>query len=180
MEIFPMDGLFKKNTMGNNIFHEIAIEGSLLMLRRIRDNVNEQMDTYLSDTNDQGETCIVIAADRHRGRLAIELIEIFVGLGADINGTDNEGNTALHYTVFNEDHALASWLYQQPGINLNAANHDELTPLGLAIQLNIQGMKAFLDFLEAARAVLIEWNDSDDDDDDEDDDDDDVSTRRHG
>nr|AGQ20117.1 AsIV-cont00008-ORF2 [Apophua simplicipes ichnovirus] len=171
MEVFPVDKLFKKNAMGNNIFHEIAIQGSLMLLQTIRDNVDGQMDTYLSEINDQNESCITIVADRHRGLLAKDLIEIFVDLGADINETDNWGNTALHYSVFHRDHVLAEWLCQQPGINLNAINNDEHTPLGLAILWNIQSIKTLLES-KGARFNNIEFSDSETSDDDDDDDDD--------
>jgi len=52
---------------------------------------------------------------------------------ADVNGTQGDGATALHWAVFREDVATTNLLIQA-GANVKAANHEGATPLSLACQ----------------------------------------------
>jgi ankyrin repeat protein len=52
---------------------------------------------------------------------------------ADVNGTQGDGATALHWAVFREDLATTNLLIQA-GANVKAANHEGATPLSLACQ----------------------------------------------
>lgn len=157
--------LFKKNgRTGYNIFHEIAREGTLTILQRIRDNVDEEIDDLLRELDDQGRTCVHIAAQEQRGQRAIALIQIFVTLGGDIRGTDNIGYTALHYAVYNNDISLATWLIEQPGINLEVRNQEGLTPHDMACVQALDYMAFLREVHGAVNPELSEIDDSDDDD----------------
>lgn len=120
------------------------------MLQRVRDTVSEQFGHFLREITDKGETCVQIAANRHRGQHAIELIEALVYLGADINGTDEIGNTALHYAVYYNDLLLATWLCHQPGINVEAKNQDGETPHRMA---GIGGVHRMCNFLKDSEDI---------------------------
>jgi uncharacterized protein len=52
---------------------------------------------------------------------------------ADVNGTQGDGATALHWAVFREDVATTNLLIQA-GANVKTANHEGATPLSLACQ----------------------------------------------
>ena len=52
---------------------------------------------------------------------------------ADVNGTQGDGATALHWAVFREDLATVNLLIQA-GANVKVANHEGATPLSLACQ----------------------------------------------
>nr|AGQ20166.1 AsIV-cont00051-ORF1 [Apophua simplicipes ichnovirus] len=128
---------FEKNIRsGENIFHEIARENSLWMLRRITHTVNENIDFLLRESNDRGETCIHIAANGRSEKTTIAMIEMFVRLGADINARNITGETPLHYAVCNDNCQLIQWLCEQESIDLNAMNQHLLTPYELAIIRN--------------------------------------------
>src|SRR5947207_9342832 len=52
---------------------------------------------------------------------------------ADVNGTQGDGATALHWAVFREDLATVNLLIQA-GAHVKVANHEGATPLSLACQ----------------------------------------------
>ena len=52
---------------------------------------------------------------------------------ADVNGTQGDGATALHWAVFRDDPATVNLLIQA-GADVKAANHEGATPLSLACQ----------------------------------------------
>lgn len=151
MEASSTVKFFEKNIgNGENIFHEIARDKMLWMLYRIQNTVNEEMDFLLRESNDQGETCIHIAAYGRREKSTIEMIKIFVSLGADINARNNTGDTPLHYAVYNDDCELVKWLCVQENIDLNAMNQKQLTPYELAIMRNSKNIANVLSEYQTA------------------------------
>nr|AAX56958.1 vankyrin 2 [Ichnoviriform sonorense] len=143
----------RKHITGNNIFHELAEVGSLTLLYRIRDNIDESFHSILQETNNDGESNIHIAVKKHSGEHAIKLIEVLVAMGADLNGTiGTSGCTVLHVTVWRKDYTLTKWLCQQSRINLHAKGWDGLTACQMAI---IENDKQMIDIFQthgAARA----------------------------
>jgi ankyrin repeat protein len=67
---------------------------------------------------------------------------------ADVNGTQGDGATALHWAVFREDLATTNLLIQA-GANVKAANNEGATPLSLAC---LSGNAAIVDALVKAGA----------------------------
>ncbi|XP_061716962.1 uncharacterized protein LOC133524826 [Cydia pomonella] len=142
----PIVRLFKKNNAtGVNIFHEIAREGTVMLLRRIRDNVDEDIASFLQEPNFRGETCVHIAAGEHRGHLAIEVIDVLVNLGANINAKNNTNETPLHYAVNNKDYELVKWLSKRRDVDLETTNQNHFTPHDMAI---IQNALSIVNLLE--------------------------------
>jgi ankyrin repeat protein len=105
--------------MGAAEFGMPAIVAEIL---KYRPNVNE--------TDQQGQTALSLAcessgsdADKHADRAAV--VRMLVDAGADVNGQDNQGNTALHRVL---DKGAARALVQS-GAGVNLRNHEGETPL---------------------------------------------------
>lgn len=126
MEDFSVAKFLENNRVtGNNIFHDIAIEGSLAMLLRIRENLDEPIDLVLGEWNDQGETCVHLAVLMNRGQHVIEIIEVLRELGADLNARNRVGHTLMTYALYNKDYQLINWLLLQPEIILSSREADD-------------------------------------------------------
>nr|ABH10020.1 vankyrin 1 [Campoletis chlorideae ichnovirus] len=134
MNIAGIQQLFGRNhNSGENILHELVRTGSLELLYRIRDNYGGPLDFLLQEFDNCGKNCIHVAADTHRGRRAILIIQVLMELGADLNAGDYWLNmTVLHLAVYNKDYALAKWLCQQPILDINAMGFDGTTAFGIA------------------------------------------------
>nr|ABH10021.1 vankyrin 2 [Campoletis chlorideae ichnovirus] len=155
MDIRQIRGLVGRNDItGNNIFHELAEVGSLTLLYRIRDNIDESFHSILQETNNDGESSIHIAVKKHRGEHAIKLVEVLVSMGADLNGTmGTSGCTVLHITVWRKDYTLAKWLCQQSRINLHAKGWYGLTAYHMAV---IENDEQMMDIFKAYGATCAE------------------------
>lgn len=131
--------LFEKNPMtGNNGFHEIIIDGSLTLLQRIQNNINEPLDFYLREYNNQGVTCLHLAAFIPGHRRAIRFMDILRSLGADINERSLiTGQTVLHYAVHQKRYKLTKWLCDLPEIDVCIRNNAGETPTAVAIKLKV-------------------------------------------
>ena len=68
-------------------------------------------------------------------RQALEVVTLAVELGADINATDDFGETALHIVAARRLNTVVEFLANN-GATLDLANHAGLTPLALADQDN--------------------------------------------
>lgn len=141
-----MEKLFNKNHLtGNTIFHELAYIGSLTLLKRFRDNLDEPCTFLLQQFNNDGEFSIHVAANAHSGLHAIRVIELLRDLGAHLDARDNQSAvTVLHIAVEHQDHDLAEWLCEQSQIDINAEDVDGLTAYQLAQEKNDQQMMDIL------------------------------------
>ncbi|XP_046742494.1 NF-kappa-B inhibitor cactus-like [Diprion similis] len=131
MEKSAFEDLFKRDReTGETIFHELAECGALrvLVLYRIHERTSGAFVNLIQIKNYRGELCTHVAARCHSGIRAINLIEILVLMGADVNEREScGGETVLHTTVFKRDYELAEWLCKHPQINLDARNYGRLT-----------------------------------------------------
>ena len=64
-------------------------------------------------------------------RITLELAQIIVGLGADVNQADSQGNTALHHAVRKNFPSVVEFLLSR-GADIHATNERDQTPLILA------------------------------------------------
>nr|AAX37362.1 putative ankyrin 2 [Tranosema rostrale ichnovirus] len=142
MEISEIAELFGRNfKTGNTIFHDLAEDGALRVLYRIRDWIDGP--SILQIKNYSGEFPIHSVVKWHRGFRAIHLIEVLVQMGADLNAkAGSSGDTVLHMTTYGDgDSKLAEWLCEQPQIDLNVRNYARQTAYGLAFKtINLQLM----------------------------------------
>lgn len=130
---------------GDTIFHELAEAGSVPLLQRIRETIAGSYDSIINDLNFHGARCVHVAVRQNRGLHAIQVIEQLVALGADLTAPDYlSGATVLHDTVWYEDRELATWLCQQPHINLDARRWDGVTAYQMAFMERNTRMMAIL------------------------------------
>lgn len=92
-------------------------------------------------TNNVQSTPLHIASNASKKTV----VEQLLAKGAHSNAQDKNGNTALHIAAYWNNVDLIKLLSEDPTIDLNAQNHDHVTPFMLAAQYNK---------LEAAQALL--------------------------
>lgn len=130
---------------GSQLFHELPYIGSLTLLKRFRDNLDEPCNSILQQFNSDGEFSIHVAANTHRGQHAIKVIKLLRDLGADLDVRDDQlAITVLHIAVEHQDHTLAKWLCEQSQIDVNAEDTDHLTAYELAREKNDHRMMDIL------------------------------------
>lgn len=146
MKHSQITNLFAQNPItGDTIFHELADAGSVTLLHRIRKTIDGPYDSTINKLNFHGLTCIQVAVKSHRGLHAVQLIELLVEMGADLNAPDNlSGSTVLHHTVWYRNYQLAKWLCRQPHINLDARRCDGVTAYQMASMEQNKRMKEIL------------------------------------
>lgn len=134
METSKYAKLFGKNPVtSKTIFHEIAEAGTLQLLYRIRDTVEEPVAPFLQEKDNFGDLCVHVVVKRHKGMHAILLLKVLVQLGADLNALNDVTKCGiLHLAAVSGDYDLAQWLAQQPQIDLNVKGWDELTAYDMA------------------------------------------------
>ncbi|ULM71697.1 viral ankyrin 5 [Diadegma fenestrale ichnovirus] len=145
---------------GNTIFHDAAKNGSLDLLYRIRDNMTKPYYFILAVINNDGDTCIHVAVNNHRGLFAINLVKVLVELGADINAQQESSLcTPLFLSASHRDYKLMEWFCQQPNIDWRARNWDLLTVVDYAYMRKDQRMlDMLLPVVDADGGYLI-WSD---------------------
>lgn len=130
---------------GNTIFHDIAHDGSMLMLLRLRSNFIVEWQTFARVINNNGESCIHVAASLHRGEIAIRLLRVLVELGADLNAKHQMTKcTVLHIAVWNKDFKLAKWLCRVSFFEMNEKDMDGNTAYQMAHAADDQRMMKIL------------------------------------
>lgn len=83
---------------------------------------------YINDTNDDGQTALMLAVQEERyNRVVIRLISN----GANINASDNSGKTALMYAADSNNDDIIRLLLEK-GANVNAADNNGKTALMFA------------------------------------------------
>ncbi|XP_057318140.1 uncharacterized protein LOC130663090 [Microplitis mediator] len=147
---------------GDNIFHVIAKKGWLKMLYALEGFVDETVEPWLRERNKVGNTCLHEAARRNKGQQAIQIMEKLVEYGADLNFKSSCQKPVLHVAVEKEDHKLAAWICQQPGINLEAENSSKYTAYQLASKKWRIRDKKMMEILENHGAVTRENSDRED------------------
>lgn len=143
MENFGFEDLFgRDHETGETIFHELAKLGALGLLYRIYEQNTRSFVDLLQIKNHEGDLCTHVVAKYHSGFLAIDLIELLVLMGADLNGsTSCARETVLHRTVYDGDYELVEWLCRQQQINLDAENYSGLTAYQLAYKRHDEQLK---------------------------------------
>lgn len=136
---------------GNTIFHDIAQDGSLMVLERIEYVFDEQWKNILKTINYDGDSCVHIAASRSKGIKTIRLLELLVELGVDLSVQNTAtGCTVLHIATWRKNYRLAKWLCQQPNFQINAKHWDGLTAFQLAF---VREDKKMMQILRTCGAV---------------------------
>ncbi|KAL4442267.1 hypothetical protein ABPG74_005608 [Tetrahymena malaccensis] len=92
-------------------------------IHEIEDLLNQYHTLSLESKDEEGNTFIIIAAQVG----SKEIVEYLFQKGADINASNNEGDTALHKANFYKYHNVADFLIQK-GASQNKANNQGLNP----------------------------------------------------
>jgi ankyrin repeat protein len=88
--------------------------------------------------------------------ISYELIAFLLRQGAKCNTFDNKGNTVLINACRHQQEKVVSLLLQQPKINLNLTNHQQMSALHYAIEKgNTAIVQALLDTNKIARPIQI-------------------------
>ncbi|CAD6244188.1 GSCOCT00014309001.2-RA-CDS [Cotesia congregata] len=128
--------LSARSYSGGNYFHETCEAGSLALLMRAEEWMDQPISSILTRTNYNGEQCTHILV-RNKDIYAQEMMNIVLKLGADINGKEGLGGfTPLHLCVYERNYELAEWLCRAPGINLEATNFAGQTVYQFALERN--------------------------------------------
>lgn len=73
----------------------------------------------------------------------IEAVGLLLDAGADLDAKNEDGYTALHWTVLFDRHQIAELLIAR-GASREVRNDDELTPLEMAVEKGDQAMASLL------------------------------------
>lgn len=130
-EVFSLM-ISERNHEGRNYFHNACEAGSLPLLYCVEPFLQPEHRHLLHVYDYEGYQPIHVAVMKG-GRSAAYLIELLVGVGADINGKDRRGgDTALHLSIHHNDYFLVKWLCEQQSITLDALSSARKTPYQLA------------------------------------------------
>nr|AAX37361.1 putative ankyrin 1 [Tranosema rostrale ichnovirus] len=145
MELSKIEELFATYShTGNTIFHDLAEYGALRLLQRIRDRIDPPFHA-IQRKNYSDDFCVHSVVKWHGGLRAIDLLEVLVQMGADLNARGGRsGDTALHMTTYDGDCDLALWLCRQPQIDVHVRNHAGLTAYELAVKKKNERLMAIL------------------------------------
>ena len=111
------------------------------------EEVRELLDrgANVNNINNRNQTPLIIAASNfiyndERKEKYINLINILIKNGADINYTDSRGNSALNYAIQREIEEVVRDLLER-GVNVNNINNSNQTPLIIAASKKIYNTK---------------------------------------
>lgn len=138
MESFVIGQVFgARNDKGDNFLHDICHHACLPLLVRAGCWIDQTHNPLLQEFNYEGYQCVHIVARRHRGQKAVQLLEVLMELGADLNVPDRtSGSTALHLAVIYQDYELVTWMCQETSVNLEACDFSGLTAYQVAWKRN--------------------------------------------
>ncbi|XP_063218593.1 receptor-type tyrosine-protein phosphatase S-like [Bacillus rossius redtenbacheri] len=138
MESFVIGNVFgARNNSGDNFLHDICYHGCLPLLLRAGWWLDQTHDSLLQQFNYEGYQCVHIVARRHRGQKAVQLLEVLMDMGADLNAPDRRsGSTPLHLAVIYEDYELVTWMCQETSVNLESCDYYSLTAYQVAWKRN--------------------------------------------
>lgn len=111
--------------------HEAAKNGSVDELNCLLSEPQVSIDSQ----NKSGKTALIFAA----GRGHVEVVNMLISAGADVNIRDNKGNTALHRAVMKHHWDVAHILLMHPSIDVDQQNCRGLTPLHFAAMYRGRG-----------------------------------------
>ncbi|XP_063230446.1 uncharacterized protein LOC134535307 [Bacillus rossius redtenbacheri] len=151
MESFVIDEVFGAiNNSGDNFFHDISRHGCMSLLLRAGWWLDETHNPLLQQFNYEGNQCVHIVARRHRGQKAVQLLEVLMDMGADLNAPNRtSGSTALHLAVINEDYELVTWMCQETSVNLESCDYSRLTAYQVAWKRNDHKMMKIFEKFDA-------------------------------
>ncbi|XHG06285.1 hypothetical protein AWENTII_009490 [Aspergillus wentii] len=85
-----------------------------------------------------------LLGERH-SKPAVEFVSLLLKHGADPRATDNRGNTVLHKASWCRERKQVVELFVKAGADINAINHEGLTPLITMAKQQIFDIRSFVD-----------------------------------
>nr|AOH69156.1 hypothetical protein A6F54_87 [Microplitis mediator bracovirus] len=121
---------------GENILHYLCREGDITNLMAFKNVISDANRHLVRQYNRHGKQCVHIVSNPGIADPQ-EKLKLLMEWGADINGQERVfGNTPLHITAYTRNHKLATWLCNQPGINMGLYNYLFKTPYYVACERN--------------------------------------------
>lgn len=133
----------------HHIFSAMAT-GDLDVVRALVEQQPEALDQRLS-TGYHGETALQFAITRNR----LDILDLLVELGADLEATDRNGQTALEYALLRGDRDAAAHLVAAGARPPKAAPAPEVRQTALGFASSIQGATLVIGTEDVSRT--LDW-----------------------
>ena len=108
----------------------------LIALKRGKKSIVEYLLSKISvDPNlidSDGNSLLQLATINKHG---VKILEMLLDLGADVNVTDKNGNTLLHFAINGRNTSVVEFLISK-GMDVNKKNNDRKSPLDIAFDEN--------------------------------------------
>lgn len=115
------------NNLGEGVFHSIVYSG---LVERMADIINQPLNAIclLNTQTKEGVTPLLLSVLLEKN----DIFDFLLKMGADVNLSDNTGNSPLHPACFQGHKEMVSRLLEN-GANLRLKTHKGNYPLALAI-----------------------------------------------
>jgi ankyrin repeat protein len=133
----------------HHIFSAIAV-GDLDVIRTLVERQPEALDRRLS-TGYHGETALQFAITRNR----LDILDLLIELGADLDATDSKGQTALEFALLRGDRAAAARLVAAGAQPPTPAPAPEVRVTTAPFASSIQGATLVIGTEDVART--LDW-----------------------
>lgn len=138
---------------GTTFLHLMAQSSNTKQINQILSIFNDA-DYLIHKTKNDGSTPLHAAAFARK----LDVLELLVGLGADINAQNNVGNTALINAVLREHQDVIEWAMDH-GANINTSNKAGLSALHFAASLgNVHLVRLLVDLGANTSAITNQQN----------------------
>ena len=104
----------------------------------------------IHEQNDRGEVALHLAACAYEAHSQINILQLLLDRGVDVNTRDNEGSTPLHHSSFRRPGSSGRWSVERTrmllehGASIDAENNKGETAFQVALEEGHHEMVEFL------------------------------------
>ena len=139
-----LDYLNLRNIKGYDALLYSAYRGNYIIFQKLLDN-----GAYLNTTNITGLNVLHLAAQGNCLNIITSLAEKYI---FDINSQDNNGNTALHWAVYFNNHQSIDYLLYY-NIDINIKDNNNCTAMDIAIKRECESLTD-----KIKESIIIKYN----------------------